>query len=357
MNISDTKTDIVIDDTIHEIKTHAGFLRLYSDKDEILGDVPVYQINSILIEGSKINIPASLIKLCAEHKIPLHILTNQYKHYGSLHFTTDNLILIRQKQFQAVLAEKWQLYLAKQILHQKILLQLRLVQKWQNIDGTKLLEKSLTKVDTKSKLQALMGTEGQAAAVYWEVFGLEIINIESNLFPWPGRVKNPCTDPVNSMLSLAYGLLATQCQTSLTLNGLDPYLGILHKTNQDRPALTYDLMEIYRCLVVDLWVLGLIQQNIFKPEDFTKTSEGICTLFPHKKNEFFRLWFKRFKYYKFSTNYGQISLQEFINSNTKLLISWFDKIILNKERDTGRVDRFDERLITFSNIKEFSFIE
>jgi hypothetical protein len=63
VQLLDTKTDIIIDDTIHEIKTHAGFLRLYSDKNEILGDVPIYQINSILIEGSKINIPASLISL------------------------------------------------------------------------------------------------------------------------------------------------------------------------------------------------------------------------------------------------------------------------------------------------------
>lgn len=357
MHLTDTKTDIVIDDTIHEIKTHAGFLRLYSDKDEILGDVPVYQINSILIEGSKINIPASLIKLCSQEKIPLHILTNQHKHYGSLHFTTDNLVLNRQTQFQALLDENWRLYLAKQILHQKLSIQQKMVQYWGSQSSVSLIEKCLKKINSKAKFQGLMGTEGQAAIIYWSVFGRTAEEISDNQFSWPGRVKNPTLDPINSMLSLAYGLLATQCQTSLTLQGLDPYLGILHKTNPDRPALTYDLMEVYRSLVVDLWVLGLLQNKIFEPKDFTFTKEGICTLVPHMKNEFFRLWFKRLKYYKFSTNYEQITLNEFLNSNTKLLISWLEKIAKHKERNTQRFDRLPENLIIFNNLKEFSFIE
>lgn len=132
MQLSKTKTDIVINDTIHEIKTHAGFLRLYSDKNEILVDVSIYQVNSILIEGSKINIPASLIKLCCQEKIPLNILTNQHKHYGSLHFTTDNNVLNRQTQFKALLDETWRLYLAKQILYQKIFIQQKLCEFWQS---------------------------------------------------------------------------------------------------------------------------------------------------------------------------------------------------------------------------------
>lgn|GEM_PF-2393877 len=357
MELSKTKTDIVIDDTIHEIKTHAGFLRLYSDKDEILGDVPIYQVNSILIEGSKINIPASLIKLCCQEKIPLHILTNQHKHYGSLHFTTDNNILNRQTQFQALLNESWRLYLAKQILHQKIFMQKKMLESWQSKSSVEMLQTCINKINNKVKFQGLMGTEGQAAIIYWQEFGKQILNTPNTKFTWPGRVKHPTTDPINSMLSLAYGLLATQCQTSLTLQGLDPYLGILHKSNADRPALTYDLMEIYRCLLVDLWVLGLVQQNIFSPEDFTFTKEGICTLFPHKKNEFFRLWFKRLKYYKFSSNYEQISLDQFLTSNTKLLNSWFENISKMKERNTGRFNRLPEKLIVFSNLKEFSFIE
>jgi CRISPR-associated protein Cas1 len=393
-----TKTDVLIDSTIDHIKMHAGFLRLFSEKDSILGDIPVYQINSILILGSKLNIPAGLIKLCSKEQIPIHILTDLHKHYGSLNFTIDKGILNRQSQYRACLDDTWRLYLAKQILHQKISIQLKLVQLWEGSDYIKsnyyhLLNRSLKKINDKSKLQALMGTEGQAASIYWQVFGRQVSNlneIDSNMslppidiinasdldweklvestafdwgklsqnqsFIWVGRRKNPCKDPINSMLSLAYGLLATQCQTSLTLHGFDPYLGILHQTNPNRPALTYDLMEVYRSLVVDLWVLGLVQQSVFSPEDFLFTTEGVCTLSPHKKNEFFKLWFKRLKYYKFTTNHGVITIKDFLEINTELLSSWFDKINMHKERDTGRFDRLSDRLIVFQNIDEFSVI-
>jgi CRISP-associated protein Cas1 len=351
VQITKTKTDVIIDESIYEVRVHAGFLRLYAEKNEILGDIPIYQIRSVLIEGGKINIPAGLIKLCCQEKIPIHVLTNRHKHYGSLHFTTDSNVLNRQVQFLVLTDEIWRLYLAKQILYQKISIQKKLLQHWGR--GSSLLEKSLKKINSKTKFQGLMGTEGQAATIYWEFFGKEVPGV----YDWPGRLKYPTKDPVNSMLSLAYGLLATQCQTSLTLQGLDPYFGILHKTNQDRPALTYDVMEVYRSLVVDLWVLGLLSKEVFKPEDFTFTKEGVCTLLPHPKNEFFRLWFKRLKYYNFSTNYGQISLHQFLDSNTSLLLSWFEKITTHKERNTGRFDRLPERLIVFKNIEEFSFIE
>jgi CRISPR-associated protein Cas1 len=356
VNLTQNPTDVVISTNIQEIKIHAGFLRLYAEPDEILSDIPIYQIRSILIEGSHLNIPAGLIKICSEHKIPIHILTNLHKHYGSLHFTTDDLVLNRQSQYKALIDDKWRLYLAKQILYQKIGMQAKMAELWGYPTAVELIHKSLMKVNTKTHFQGLMGAEGQAAINYWQVFGLKLRQVTTD-FAWQGRQKHPTTDPVNSLLSLAYGLLATQCQTSLTLEGLDPYLGILHKTNPDRPALTYDIMEAYRCLVVDLWILGLFENKIFNQKDFTTTKEGICTLLPHPKNEFFKLWFKRFKHYQFTTNYGQITLHQFLTSNTKLLLEWFRKIEDHKERDTSRFDRLPEHLIVFQKIDEFGFIE
>ncbi len=350
MHLVDTKTDVIIDETIDHIQTHAGFLRLYKEKDEILGDIPIYQIGSVLIHGAKINIPASLIKLCAQEKIPIHILTDLNKHYGSLNFTIDRGILNRQNQYRAILNDQWRLYLAKQILHQKLTIQLKMVKYWRDEIYTGFLEKYIAKIQDKTTFNSLLGVEGQAASLYWEIFGKEVAKYG---YSWCGRQKHPTTDPVNSMLSLAYGLLATQCQSQLILQGLDPYSGILHITNQDRPALTYDIMEIYRSLVVDLWVLGLLEAKKFKLEDFTVTKEGICTLFPDRKNDFFKLWFKRFKHFEYSSNYENIKLNQFMKSNTLLLVDWFKKIADHKERNTGRFDRFPERLIVFKDIKEF----
>ena len=372
MQLTKTKTDVIIDETIDKIKTHAGYLRLYVEDNKILSDIPIYQISSIIIHGTRVDIPASLIKLCATEKIPVYIITDLYKYYGSLHFTIDKQILNRQLQYKSTLDDHWRIYLSKQILFQKLKTQELAIRYWKKLSESDLFENYFQKIKKAKKVSSLMGVEGSAAVEYWQNFGWEIKHIQNDLpniknlqfkiadedkFAWPGRQKHPTNDPINSMLSLAYGLLATQCQTTLSMNGLDPYLGILHTTNSDRPALTYDIMEVYRVLLVDFWVLGLVEDHIFTLKDFTKTKEGICTLYPHKKNEFFRLWFKRLKYYKFSTNHGDITIHEFLSHNTELLLDWFDKINQHKERDTGRFDKLPERLLVFDKINQFSIVE
>jgi CRISPR-associated protein Cas1 len=353
MGLTKTKTDVIIDENIHHLQIHAGFIRLFVDDKAILADVPVHQIRSILIEGSKINIPAMLIKLCSEYKIPIHVLTNLHKHYGSLHFSADSNIQNRQIQFKVILNDDWRLYLAKQILHQKLLTQQKALDHWGLLHLGEEIAVLNNKIKSKTRHQSLMGLEGTAASLYFQGFAKQI---DPENFEWNGRIKYPCIDPINSMLSLAYSLLSTQCQTSLTLLGLDPYLGILHQSNSDRPALVYDIMEVYRVFLVDYWVLALIQSKTFVKSDFVNTQEGVCTLMSMKKNEFFRLWFKRLKYHKFSTNKGQISISEFLEHNTLLLISWLQKIESNKERSTGRFNRLPENLIIFEDITQFQNI-
>jgi CRISP-associated protein Cas1 len=353
MLINKTKTDIIIDETIEKIKVHSGFLRLYT-VDGILADVPIYQVESILILGSNIDIPARLIKLCSQEKVPLHILTNLKKYYGSLNFGVDNFILNRQAQYRSCLSDKWKLFLAKHILYQKLQTQNIAINYWSN-STLNILEPNIANI-TKSKTnQSLNGVEGSAAVVYWDYFGKQI-QYHCPDFQWVGRKKHPTIDPINSLLSLAYGLLSTQVQTDLSLVGFDPYFGILHTTSTDRPGLTYDIMELYRVMVVDFWVLEIFKQKIFTPEDFTFTKEGICTLLPHKKNDFFKLWFKRLKYGEFITNKGNITIHDFLKINSNLLLKWFNQINSNEVRDTGRVDRLEENLLVFKDIKEFTKI-
>jgi CRISP-associated protein Cas1 len=352
MLLNKNKTDVIIDETIEKINVHAGFLRLYT-VDGILGDIPIYQIESIIILGSKIDIPAQLIKLCSTHKIPLHIVTNLKKYFGSLNFGVDKFILNRQQQYKACLNDSWKLYLAKHILHQKIKTQ-QITMKYWGLNET-ILDQSILSISSSPTNQSLNGVEGKAATYYWDSFGLQVDKYAPD-FGWKGRLKHPTLDPINSLLSLGYGLLATQVQTDLSLMGFDPYFGILHTTSTVRPGLTYDIMELYRVFIVDFWILELFKTKTFKPEDFVFTKEGICTLESKVKNEFFRLWFKRIKFYTFTTNHETISIHDFLKINSKLLLTWFEQINNSKVRDTGRVDRLPENLLVFKDITQFTKI-
>jgi len=82
------------------------------------------------------------------------------------------------------------------------------------------------------------------------------------------RTQKPPKDPINSLLSFGYTLLAQTIYTSLKLANLDAYAGFYHSPKDNRPILVLDMMENWRSLVVDslivrLYKLWSIQESSF----------------------------------------------------------------------------------------------
>jgi CRISPR-associated protein Cas1 len=86
-----------------------------------------------------------------------------------------------------------------------------------------------------------------------------------------GRNRRPPTDPVNALLSFAYGLLRIQVTAGVHLAGLDPYIGYLHEVSRGQPAMVLDLMEEFRPLVADNLVLAVINNRQIQRKDFTES--------------------------------------------------------------------------------------
>lgn len=127
------------------------------------------------------------------------------------------------------------------------------------------MRRMAAQVATAESLDGVRGHEGQAAALYWKCFGKAIRN---ERFSFKRRSFHPPRDPVNAALSFGYGILASACDTSLRLVGLDPGWGFLHETARGRPSLSLDLMEEFRPVVVDRVVLRLINRGELTPADF-----------------------------------------------------------------------------------------
>jgi len=85
------------------------------------------------------------------------------------------------------------------------------------------------------------------------------------------RNRRPPTDPVNSLLSFAYGLLRMQVTAAVHLAGLDPYIGYLHEVHHGQPSMVLDLMEEFRPLVADSLVLSVLNHRELQPEDFRES--------------------------------------------------------------------------------------
>ncbi|GEM87853.1 CRISPR-associated endonuclease Cas1 [Meiothermus granaticius] len=118
-------------------------------------------------------------------------------------------------------------------------------------------------------LQALRGTEGNAARAY---FG----GLQHALSPFgfTGRNRRPPTDAVNAALSYGYMVLLGRTLLALHLAGLHPELGLLHAEGRRAAALAFDLMEEFRVPVVDAVVVGAFLRAELHPQKHSEAKGG-----------------------------------------------------------------------------------
>lgn len=71
---------------------------------------------------------------------------------------------------------------------------------------------------------------------------------------------------------------STSLLTLVAERGLDPYLGSLHVTHHDHPALASDLIEEFRALTVDAVVLRLLPSDRTSGGDFAVSGGAGCRI-------------------------------------------------------------------------------
>ncbi|MFR9727839.1 CRISPR-associated endonuclease Cas1 [Saccharopolyspora sp. MS10] len=114
---------------------------------------------------------------------------------------------------------------------------------------------SLTAAASASSLTDLLGVEGAAARLYFQNMPLLAKAVP------PGRTRRPPEDQFNCLLSFGYGMLRVAITGALEQVGLDPYVGYLHGVRSGKPSLALDLMEEFRPLLVDRFVLSLFNRK------------------------------------------------------------------------------------------------
>ncbi|MCX6673422.1 MAG: CRISPR-associated endonuclease Cas1 [Methanothrix sp.] len=77
------------------------------------------------------------------------------------------------------------------------------------------------------RMQPLLGLKGAAAEIYFSYFGCLLKGTCG--FSFQNRNKRPPKDPVNTVLSYLYGILAKELFVTVLAVGFDPYLGFYHQ--------------------------------------------------------------------------------------------------------------------------------
>lgn len=172
----------------------------------------------------------------------------------------------------------------KGILRQKIENQqaILLMMKVTTDETSRMVQRSINRLeDYRSKIEriegeivtdispTLRGWEGLSAKIYFETLNLFL----PEEYRFACRSQHPATDVVNAMLNYGYGLLYSRIEGALIKAGIDPYIGVMHRDDYNRPVLVYDVIELYR-IWVDYVVYSLVMQRVISDEYYSVKDDG-----------------------------------------------------------------------------------
>ena len=116
---------------------------------------------------------------------------------------------------------------------------------------------------------SLRGWEGLSSRIYFETLNLFL----PEEYHFVGRSQHTATDIANALLNYGYGLLYGKIEGALIKAGIDPYIGVMHRDDYNRPVLVYDVIELYR-IWVDYVVCLLLMQRVVTDEYYSVREDG-----------------------------------------------------------------------------------
>ncbi|MGN1227223.1 MAG: type I-C CRISPR-associated endonuclease Cas1c [Christensenellales bacterium] len=242
-----------------------------------------------------------LMAKCVEEGVGLCFLKPTGEFLARVTGKVKGNVHLRVMQYEKLRDDNICLYLAKQTIMAKIINSKSYLAKQarENAsvkvyieDAIKRIDESAEKIDVVKNLDALRGIEGCVAKEY---FG-EFKNILKNEdFKFESRNKRPPLDPVNAVLSYLYTLLALDCQSALETVGLDSYVGYFHTDRSGRASLALDIMEEFRCFIVDRCVISLFNKKQLNGSHFEKNLTGAVSMTEEGKKIILTEWQSRKK--------------------------------------------------------------
>lgn len=248
---------------------------LVKKEREVLQEIPIVQLDEVVIFGNG-HITTPTMGYLLSKNIPVSFLSSRGKYKGKLQPPYAKDTLIRQQQYAVASDPPQCLELAKCFVRGKLTNAMRFCQRQrtQNDQVKSAIlstRQILEKLEGAKNLESLLGYEGAGAAAHYQAFRQFL----AHDWGFTTRQFRPPPDPINAMLSLGYTLLHNHVYAFTNVVGLDPYCGYFHQPKHGHAALASDLMEEFRQIIVDGYVLSLVNNNRIKPKDFEKTNNGI----------------------------------------------------------------------------------
>lgn len=266
---------------------------------EVLLKVPLHNLEAIISHGYNGASP-KLMQKCAKENIKLVFLDAFGRFLARVEGETKGSVHLRVLQVEKRRDEKFSLDISKNFILAKVyncrwVLERAIREYSMRMDVEPIkavsdyLYNMLQVIQICTDLEELRGYEGNCAEKYFSVLDMLILNQKEDFFFYK-RSKRPPLDRVNCMLSYFYTLLSFDIAAALEMVGLDPYIGFMHTDRSGRRSLAVDIEEELRAVMVDRFVLKVINKKIVKASDFEVQDSGAVILKEDARKTLLQQW-------------------------------------------------------------------
>ena len=251
-------------------------------EDDKTDHIPLEMIESIVI-FSNATVEPEAYQLCAMNGIIVWFLTHSANVRYRVSGRINGNVIVRKKQY--LLSESMdripavKAMISAKISNSRFVLE-RFRRNHPEAQGDELkrisgiLRDCEKRIDLLESAEEIRGVEAYAFKMYFEAFPYMILNSEPE-FQFDNRNRRPPKDCMNALLSFVYTLLTVECVGALESAGVDPYVGFLHTDRPGKPSMALDLMEEFRPLTADRFVLRLVNLKLIDKTMFEKNKDGI----------------------------------------------------------------------------------
>ena len=155
-----------------------------------------------------------------------------------------------------------------------------------------IIKEAMVSTKESSDLDKLRGFEGVGTKAYFSVFDQLILQQKEDFF-FDVRSRRPPLDNVNALLSFMYSIYTYEIASALEGVGLDPYVGFMHRDRPGRVSLALDILEEFRSVLVDRFVVTMINKREVNSNDFIKEENGAVTMKDDARKKIITAWQKR----------------------------------------------------------------
>jgi CRISPR-associated protein Cas1 len=302
---------------------------------DVVQEVRIGETCQVSLFGN-IQLTTQALHALCEHEVPIAYFSQAGWFYGITHGLGVRNIALRREQFRRGDDPDFCLRIARSLIAGKIRNQRTMLQRNHvepPVAKIAQLKCFCDDADRAESAEQLLGIEGNAARIYFELFPgmikvgnarsagdiladelLEQFNGPADgdearareaaaaqaqaaeaaafRFDFTHRNRRPPRDPVNALLSLAYSVLAKDLTVVCNAVGFDAFLGYFHQPRFGRASLALDLMEPFRPLIADSAVLSAINTRMVTTKDFIQDGPAVA-LKPEGRKGFFRAYEQR----------------------------------------------------------------